>query len=159
MSYKYFCQFWWVQRFWIRIYQFKIKVTRLIGALQGLRQCLQLNDKKKMMINASYFTLKALFILKILYLNFCLAFSVMFKNGLIKKIRLILKFMTSQPGKQTIAILPSISRIKDNQTLKFGHVIVYKLRNIFYEKSLTNYGGKAIPRPFSKKAKSIISLD
>ena len=112
-----------------------------------------------MMINAFYFTLKALFILTILYLNFCLAFLVMFKNGLIKKIKLILKFMTSQPGKQTIAILPSISRIKDHQTLEFGHVIVCNLRNIFYEKSYTKHGGKAISRPFSKKAKSILSLD
>ena len=112
-----------------------------------------------MMINAFYFTLKALFILTILYLNFCLAFLVMFKNGWIKKIRLILKFMASQPGKQTIAILSSISRIKDHQTLEFGHVIVCNLRNIFYEKSYTKHGGKAISRPFSKKAKSILSLD
>ena len=31
-------------------------------------------------------------------------FLVMFKNGLIRKIRLISKFMTSQSGKQAIAI-------------------------------------------------------
>ena len=28
----------------------------------------------------------------------------MWENGLIRKLRLVLKFMTSQPGKQTIAI-------------------------------------------------------
>ena len=50
----------------------------------------------KMMKNAFYFTLKALFVLKIL--SFCLDFLIMYKNGLIRKIRLILKFMTSQPG-------------------------------------------------------------
>ena len=44
--------------------------------------------------------------------------------------------MTSQPGKQTIAIhtLPNISRIKGNQTMKFGQLTEYNLRNIFFEK-------------------------
>ena len=32
------------------------------------------------------------------YLNFCLDFLIMWKNGFIRKIRLILKFLTSQPG-------------------------------------------------------------
>ena len=52
--------------------------------------------------------------------NFCLDVLVMYKNGLIRKITLFSKFMTSQPGKQTIAIhiLPNISRSKDNQTMK-----------------------------------------
>ena len=42
--------------------------------------------------------------------------------------------MTSQPGKQTITIhiLPSISRSKGNQTMKFGQLIEYKIRNIFH---------------------------
>ena len=41
--------------------------------------------------------------------------------------------MTSQPGKQTIAvhILPNISRSKGNQTVKFGQLIEYNMRNIF----------------------------
>ena len=41
--------------------------------------------------------------------------------------------MTSQPGKQTIAIhiLPNISRSKDNQKIKFGQLIEYNMRNIF----------------------------
>ena len=35
--------------------------------------------------------------------------------------------MTSKAGKQTIAIrvLPNISRSKDNQAMKFGHLIEY----------------------------------
>ena len=43
------------------------------------------------MKNAFYFTLEALFIVKIF--KFCLDFLVMYKNGLIKKIRLVSKFM------------------------------------------------------------------
>ena len=44
--------------------------------------------------------------------------------------------MTSQPRKQTIAIhiLPNISRIKGNQTMKFGQLIEYDMRNTFLEK-------------------------
>ena len=41
--------------------------------------------------------------------------------------------MTSQIGEQiiTIHILPSISRIKGNQAIKFEYLIRYNLRNIF----------------------------
>ena len=44
--------------------------------------------------------------------------------------------MTSQPGKQTIVIHISIniSRIKGNQTIKFGQLIDYNMRNNFTEK-------------------------
>ena len=61
--------------------------------------------------------------------------------------------MTSQPGQQTIAInmLPSISRSKGNQTVKFGQLIECNTRNIFPEKSYTKCGEENIPRPFSKK--------
>ena len=53
-----------------------------------------------------------------------------------------------------IYILPDISRNKDNQTMIFGYLIEYNMRNIFLEKSYTKCGGETIPRPFSK-----ISLD
>ena len=58
------------------------------------------------------------------------------KNGLIRKISLTSKFMSSQPGLQTIAIhiLPNISQSKGNQTLKFGQFIEYNKRNIFLQK-------------------------
>ena len=61
--------------------------------------------------------------------------------------------MRSQPGKQTIAIqtLLNISRTKGNQTIKFGQLIKYNIRNIFLEKSYTKCGGETIPRPLSKK--------
>ena len=69
--------------------------------------------------------------------------------------------MTSLPEKQTIAIyiLPSISRSKGSQTMKFGQSIVYNLRNIFLEKLYTKCGGETIPRPLSKILKISISLD
>ena len=69
--------------------------------------------------------------------------------------------MKSQTGKQKTAIhiLPNILRNKGNQTMKFGQLIEYNMRNIFLEKSYTKYGGETIPRPFSKKSKLSISLD
>ena len=59
------------------------------------------------------------------------------KNNFIRKIRLISRLITSQPGKQTIAIhiLPDISRSRGNQTMKFGQLIEYNMRNIFLKKS------------------------
>ena len=56
-------------------------------------------------------------------------------------------------------MLPNISRSKDNQTMKFGHLIEYNMRNIFVEKSYTKCAGETIPRPLSKKSKLSISLD
>ena len=68
--------------------------------------------------------------------------------------------MTSQLGKQiAIHILPNISRNKGNQTMKFGQLIEYSIRNIFLENSYTKYGAETIPRPFFKKSKLDISLD
>ena len=58
------------------------------------------------------------------------------KNGLISKIMLTSKFMTSQPGLQTITIqiLCNISQSKENQTMKFGQLIEYNKSNIFVQK-------------------------
>ena len=63
--------------------------------------------------------------------------------------------MMSPPGKQAIGtlILPSISRSKGSQTLKFGQSTEDNMRNIFLEKSNTKCGGEFISRPFSKKSK------
>ena len=96
------------------------------------------------MKNVFYFTLKAPFVPKI--------FKFL--------IRLISKFITSQPGKQTraINILPDILRSKGKQTMKFGQLIEYNMRNIFLEKSYTKCGGETILRPFSEKPKLSISL-
>ena len=72
------------------------QITIFKGTVSGLGQFLTFESPLKMMKNDFYFTLKALSFLR--YLNFCLDFLVILKNDLIRKKRLILKFMTSQPG-------------------------------------------------------------
>ena len=60
--------------------------------------------------------------------------------------------MTSQRAKRATAIhmLPSISRSKGNQTMKFGHSIEYNTRNIFLGKSHPKCDRETTPRPFPK---------
>ena len=76
------------------------------------------------------------------YLNFCLGFLGMWKNDLIRKVRLISKLITSQHGKQSIIIhiLLNISGIKDNQTMKLGKLTEYKKTNYFLQKSCWKWG-------------------
>ena len=94
------------------------------------------------------FHLKSSFRSKDTYI-FVLTFWPRRKNGLIRKIRLISKFMTSQPGQQTIAIniLPNISRSKDNKTMEFFQVIEYNKRNIFLQNSCRKWGRETSSRP------------
>ena len=35
--------------------------------------------------------------------------------------------------------------------MEFGQLTEYNMRDIFVKKSYTKYGGKTIPRPFTKK--------
>ena len=58
---------------------------------------------------------------------FVLPFLSCRKNDLIRKIRLLLKFITSRPGYKTVTIhiLPNIARSKGNQKMKFGQLIEY----------------------------------
>ena len=119
-------------------------------ALSGLRQFLATGSSLKMMENCFYFTLKVFFVLKIF--NF---FSWLFgdvEKLLDRKNQVNFKIMTSQLGKQTIAvhILLNISRSKGNQTMKTGQLTEYKMRNIFLEKSYTNVVEKLLPDPFVK---------
>ena len=60
--------------------------------------------------------------------------------------------MTSQPGKQTIAIhiLSIISKSKGNQAIKYGQLKEYNMINIFLEKSYIKCG---------EKSKLSVSLD
>ena len=69
--------------------------------------------------------------------------------------------MTLQPRKQTVAthILPSISRSKSNETMKFGQLIECNMRNIFLEKLYAKCGGETIPRPLIERLKLSIYLD
>ena len=73
--------------------------------------------------------LKALVVLKIF--KFYPDFLVIQENCLIKKLRLILKLMTSHTGKQmiTIYILPNISRSNGSQKMKFGQLIENNMIN------------------------------
>ena len=100
----------------------------------GLRQFLTTETSLKTMKTAIYFMLKALFVLKIF--TFLAWLYGYVENGLIGKLWLISKFMTSQIGQQiiTIRILPNISRKKGNQATYFGQLIKYSLRKISLQK-------------------------
>ena len=57
--------------------------------------------------------------------------------------------MTARPRNQAIImhILPNISRSKGNQTMKFGQLIEYNMKNVFLGKS---YSGKLFLDHFLK---------
>ena len=59
------------------------------------------------------------------YLNFCPELFVIKKNGLIRKLWLIPKFMTSQDWRTNNynTHITQFSRSKGNQTIKFGQLI------------------------------------
>ena len=143
-EYQHLCS----KRFWWKRYFLSFKILTALGipirldfkgALSGLRQFLTIESPLKLIKNAFYFILKAIFVLKIFKF-----LSGLF--GYVEKARrrrkLISKFMTSQPGYQaiTVHILPNILRSRGNQTIKFVQLIEYNMRNIFPEKSYTKYG-------------------
>ena len=89
------------------------------------------------------------------YLNFCLEFLVMLKDSFIMKVRLISKFVASQPGEQPSAlhILTIISRSKDNHEMKLGQFI-WENRERFFLKNQTKYSGYTVHiAAFSKISK------
>ena len=71
------------------------------------------------------------------------------ENGLIRKLRLISKFITSSTLKQIIKIqiLTNTSRSNDNKTMKLGQLIEYNVKNIFLQNSCTKWGTKTSFRP------------
>ena len=85
----------------------------------------------EVMKNAFYFILKAPFVLR--YLSFVTTLWSWRKNGLMRKINLTSKFMTSQPGLQTVAIhiLSNISESKGNEKMKFVQLMENSTRNVF----------------------------
>ena len=112
------------------------------------------------MQNAVYFTLNAPFDLKIFNCLSRLLCHV--EKWVDQKDKVDFKIHDlGRPGKNTIArhILPNIWRSKDNQTMKFGQLIEYNMRNVFLEKSYKKCIGETSPRPFYKKSKLSISLD
>ena len=62
--------------------------------------------------------------------------------------------MNSQPEKQTVVL-----KCKGNQTIKFGQLIEYNIRNIILEKWNTKCGGETILKLFSQKSILSVSLD
>ena len=109
-----------------------------------------------MIKNAFYFILKSLFVHNIQI--FFLTFWSCSKNSFIKKISLFSKFMTSQPGNQTISILilPNISRSKSNHTIKIGQVIEHNDRKIFLQKSFRKWGKETSSRLLFVFQKNVI---
>ena len=59
----------------------------------------------------------------------------MYKNGLIRELRSISKFVSLQTGTQiiTITILPDISKSKSNQQMEFGQLIEYIVKRNFFK--------------------------
>ena len=104
---------------------------RLKGSLSGLRKFLATDNLLKRTKMLFTFTVELFSFSR--YLKFCLDFLVMNKNGLIKKIWLIWKFLTEKPEKQTIAIhiLRNISTSKSNSKIRFGQLIQHNRRKIF----------------------------
>ena len=86
------------------------------------------------------------------YLSFCLDFSVIYQNGLIKKIRLTSNFMISHPGQQTVVIriFPNILINKGNQTMKLGQLTECNMRNIFLKNYTQNMVEKLVQILFWK---------
>ena len=85
---------------------------------------------------------------------FVMTFCSCRKNGSIRKIRLISKFMTSQPVEQTIIIqiLPNIWRSKGIQAMRFGQLIQYNVtrRTFFLKNHAQNVLQKLFPDPYLK---------
>ena len=121
-----------------------------------LRDCyLQYENPSKMMKNTFYFTLKALFVLKI-FKFFVMVFWSCIKTAWLDR---SVKFQNLWCHILAIHILPNISKSKVNQTMKSRQFMEYYITNIFLEKSFTKYGGETVPTPFFKKSKLKISLD
>ena len=75
----------------------------------------------------------------------------MLKNGLIRKVRLILKFIPSQ------YYCPISHEVKTtNQTMKFGQLIENSNRNIFLQKPCKNKVGRLVPELFFSQKSFIL---
>ena len=75
---------------------------------------------------------------------------------MIKKLRLISKFLTSQNGQRIIAThtLPNNSRNKANQIMKFAPLIEVSARNIFVQKHTEKETGRLVSELFFVSIKS-----
>ena len=90
-----------------------------------------------MMKNAVYFTLKALFVVKVFEFSSSLFGHI--EKRLDKKAKVIFKncdVINWETNYYKIHILLNISRSKGNQTMEFGQLIGYNMRNNFLEQPL-----------------------
>ena len=69
----------------------------------------------------------------------------MYKNALIRKINFEIYDVTSWLINKCNTHISNISRSTDSQTMKFGQLIEFNMRNIFVEKPYTKCGGETIP--------------
>ena len=102
-----------------------------------------------MIKNHFHFTLKAIFILKtIKFLSWLFANVGKRRN---KKAKVNFKIYDVIISKKIIAIqiLPNISRSKNNQTIRFGQLIEYNMRKIYFEELYTKCGAGTSSRPSS----------
>ena len=112
-----------------------------------------------MMTSAFYFTVKFF-----RYLNFCPEHFGYVEKWLDKKAKINFKIYNTTNWEKNNTIIRYtfcliFSRSKGNQTMEFGQLTEYDIKNIFLEKSYTKYGGETSPRPFYKKLKLSLSLD
>ena len=82
--------------------------------------------------------------------TFVLTFWSCRKKRLIIKLKLILKFMTSQPGQQTIAIhiFLNVSWIKDNWAIKFGQLQSLTIEIVLIKNNAEKKAGRRVPDLF-----------
>ena len=128
------------------------------GALSGLTQFLATESPLKVMKNASYFTSKALFVLKIKFLSLFFGHAA---KRLDKKDEVNFKFydVAAWLKNNCNTHIANISRSKGNQTVKFGQLLECNMRTIFLEKSYTKCSVENSPRLFPEKLKLSIPLD
>ena len=112
---------------------------------------IRINESSLKTKNVFNFILKAIFVLTIFELISWIFGHV--GKRLKKNLRLISKFITSQEGKQIIAIhiLPNISNSKDNQTKKFSNLIEYSMEIFVSKNYAQNTVEKLVQNPFIKK--------
>ena len=101
------------------------------------------------MENTSYFSLTALFFLKVSALDFLIMWSNNFK----------IYDVTTWKQKTAMRMILSISGSKDQRTMKFGQLIEYNTRNIYFEKPYTKCSRETICRLFSKTSKLRASVN
>ena len=111
------------------------------------------------MMKTSFISCLKLFLLSI-YIKFCLDFLVIQKKQLDQKDKVNSKVynITTWFTNNYNTLLSNISQSKGSQPMKFGQLIEYKKKNIFFKNYAENEGKKTNYRPlfFTKKKKKAL---